>query len=249
VEHPILLFSAGLVAGAMNAAAGGGSFVSLPALIFAGVPSVAANESSTVALFPGAFASAWAYRREFRPFESVSMAAMIGVSLAGGLAGAVLLLVTPAKLFDNLLPWLLLAGSVAFAFGPIVGAWLRRRVHISRAVFLCSQFLLAIYGGYFGGAVGIMMMAAWSLLGPTDIKAMNAAKTLLVGTTNAMAVACFIALGKIWWAQTLVMVSAALIGGYGGASIARRLPSQATRNGIAAFNFVITAVFFYVRMR
>jgi uncharacterized membrane protein YfcA len=240
----ILLLVAGLVAGAMNAAAGGGSFVTLPAMIFAGVPSIEANASSTVALFPGAAASVLAYRDDFKPFEFLSLGVMLAVSMLGGLLGAILLLVTPAKRFDVIVPWLLLAGTLVFAFGGRAGALLRRVVRIGPVTVLCVQFLLGIYCGYFGGAVGIMTLAVWSLLGMTDIRAMNATKTLVVGATNAVAVVCFILAGKVWWPQTGVMLIAAVVGGYGGARFARRVRPHRLRVGISVFNFVITAVFF-----
>jgi uncharacterized membrane protein YfcA len=240
----ILLLVAGLVAGAMNAVAGGGSFVTLPAMIFAGVPSIEANASSTVALFPGAGASVFAYRDDFKPFEFLSLRVVLAVSMLGGLFGALLLLLTPAKRFDVIVPWLLLAGTLVFAFGARAGAMLRRVVRIGPLTVLCVQFLLGIYCGYFGGAVGIMTLAVWSLLGMTDIRAMNATKTLVVGATNAVAVVCFILAGKIWWPQTTVMLVAAVVGGYGGARFARRVPPHRLRFGISVFNFVITALFF-----
>jgi uncharacterized membrane protein YfcA len=240
----IILMVAGLVAGAMNAAAGGGSFVTLPAMIFAGVPSVEANASSTVALFPGAVASVYAYRRDFRPFDVLSLPVMLGVSMLGGLLGAFLLLVTPARQFDELIPWLLLVGTLVFAFGGRAGVLLRRVVRIGPMTLLCSQFVLGIYCGYFGGAVGIMTLAIWSLLGMTDFRAMNATKTLVVGATNGIAVVCFILAGKIWWPQTVTMLSAAIVGGYAGAHFARRLPPERLRLGISVFNCLITAVFF-----
>jgi uncharacterized protein len=239
-----LLFSAGLLAGAMNAAAGGGSFVTLPALVAVGVPSVEANASSTVALFPGSLASALAYRDDFAPLGFLPLRILITVSLIGGLAGALLLLLTPARAFDTIVPWLLLAGSLAFAFGGRVGLALRRVVRIGPPTLLAFQFLLGVYGGYFGGAVGIMMMAAWGLLGASDIKAMNATKVLLVAATNAVAVLCFALAGRVWWPQAGVVLIAAVAGGYGGASLARRLSTDHLRMGITVFNFLITAVFF-----
>jgi uncharacterized protein len=240
----MILLVAGLVAGAMNAAAGGGSFVTLPAMIFAGVPSVEANASSTVALLPGAIASVYAYRHDFRPFEVLSLRVMLAVSMTGGLVGAFLLLVTPSKRFDEIVPWLLLTGTLVFAFGGRAGILLRRVVRIGPLTLLWCQFLLGIYCGYFGGAVGIMTLAVWSLLGMTDIRAMNATKTLVVGATNGVAVVCFILAGKVWWPQTVIMLSAAIVGGYGGAQFARRLPPQHLRLGISVFNCLITAVFF-----
>jgi uncharacterized protein len=245
MEHPLLIFATGLLAGVMNSAAGGGSFVTLPVLVFAGVPSVIANASSTVALFPGSFAGAWAYRHDFTPFEGVSMRALWCASVAGGLVGALLLLFTPVTTFDTIFPWLLLFGTLAFTFGRQAGAALRRVVHIGPGALLAGQFLLAIYGGYFGGAVGIMTLAVWSLFFVANINAMNAAKTLLVGSMNATAVVCFILAGKVWWPQALVMMAAAVIGGYFGAHYTRRLPADKVRAGITVLTFAMTAAVFY----
>jgi uncharacterized membrane protein YfcA len=157
----LLLAAAGVTAGAMNAAAGGGSFVSIPALVATGVPAVAANASSTVALLPGTIASAWAWREDYRSFEGVRLGTMIAISLVGGLAGAVLLLATSERAFDALLPWLLLTGTLAFAFGARLGQALRKRVSIGPGTVIGAQVVLSVYAGYFGGGVGIMMMAAW----------------------------------------------------------------------------------------
>ena len=236
IDFTILLV-AGLVAGAMNAAAGGGSFVTFPAMVFAGVPSVEANASSTVALFPGAVASIYAYRNDFRPFEILSLPVMLAVTMVGGFVGALLLLVTPAKRFDMIVPWLLLAGTLVFAFGGRARVWLRRAVRIGPLTLLCCQFPLGIYCGYFGGAVGIMTLAVWSLLGMTDIRAMNATKTLVVGATNGIAVVCFILAGKIWWAQTVVMLGASIVGGYGGAHFAAAAAARAPPRGNLGFQF------------
>lgn len=245
MTHWLLLSGAGFLAGAMNAVAGGGSFVSLPALIAAGVPSVSANASSTVALIPGAITSGFAYRRNFRAFSDLSIRTLLAVSVIGGMVGAVLLLVTPQKIFDGALPWLLLVGSTTFAFGRKAGRWLREQIRIGPAVSLGVQFLLGVYGGYFGGAVGIMMMAAWSLLGATDLHAMNATRTMIVGATNAVAALIFIGGGLIVWPQTLVMLVAASIGGYAGAAITRGLDPEKARIAISALNFTMTALFFW----
>jgi uncharacterized protein len=245
MERSVLIFLAGLLAGAMNSAAGGGSFVTLPVLTFMGVPSVIANATSTVALFPGSFASAWAYRNDFKPFEGVSLRALFLASISGGLVGALLLLFTPGKSFDAIFPWLLLVGAVAFSFGRQAGAALRRRFHIGLPALLVIQFLLAIYGGYFGGAVGIMTLAVWSLFFFADLTALNAAKTLLVGCMNATAVVCFVIAGKIWWHEALVMLVAAVVGGYIGARVARKVDPSRLRTAITALTFLMTAIVFY----
>lgn len=241
----ILVGFAGLLGGVMNAAAGGGTFVTVPALIAAGVPSVSANMTSTVALFPGAFASAYAFRQDFRAFGEVSLKVLLATSLLGGAVGALLLTVTSSRIFDALIPWLLLVGSVAFAFGRQIGAWLRKRVRLGPTALLVTQFVLGVYGGYFGGAVGLMMLAAWTIFGSDDLVAMAASRTLIVGATNATAVIFFVAIGTIYWAYAVVMLIAGVIGGYTGAKIARRIPVQRLRVGISTLNFVITTLFFW----
>ena len=244
MNHPVLVFGAGLLAGAMNAAAGGGSFVTLPVLIFAGLSSVTANTSSTVALLPGALTSSWIYRGEVKNFKGPSVRILLAMSLLGGLIGALLLLFTPSQIFDRLLPWLLLTGTVVFAFGKQAGAMLRKVVAIGPATLVVAQLLLAVYGGYFGGAVGIMMMAVWQLLGIADLKALNAVKTQMVAAANAVAVVCFILAGKVAWPETLVMLMAGVIGGYLGARTAQRLPERWLRGGIIAISAAMTLAFF-----
>ncbi len=239
-----MLAGAGFLAGAMNAAAGGGSFVSFPALVLAGVPPVYANASSTVALFPGAVTSGWAYRHALSGVGGVTLPVLLMVSVAGGLLGAVLLLATPSGAFNVLVPWLLLLATLAFAFGRQVGAVLRRVLRIGRATTLAAQFLLAVYGGYFGGAVGIMMMAVWGLLGADDLRQMNPTKTVLVGAMNGMAVLYFIAAGAVVWPQTLAMLFAAALGGYLGARGAMRLDVRWLRAGVIAISGAVTLSFF-----
>ncbi len=240
-----LLAAAGLAAGALNAAAGGGSFVSIPALVATGVPAVAANASSTVALLPGTLASAWAWRQDYRSFEGVRLGTMIAISLAGGLAGSVLLLATSDRAFDALLPWLLLIGTLAFAFGARLGQALRKRVSIGPGAVIGAQVVLSIYAGYFGGGVGIMMMAAWSLLGAADIKAMSAARTLLVSAANSIAVLIFAFAGPVRWPETAVLTVSAVLGGYFGARLARRVPGPVLRRFVILFGAAMTAVFFW----
>jgi uncharacterized protein len=244
MEMAVLLLGAGLLAGTMNAVAGGGSFITMPALLLAGVPSVAANASSTVALFPGSVVSAWVCRSDVRDLAGVGMPALVATSLVGGLLGALLLLATPSATFDVLVPWLLLVGTVAFALGRPIGAALRRRVTVSPPTCLYGQLVLAIYGGYFGGAVGIMMMALWSVLDVSDLHAANAAKALLVGATNAVAVICFVIAGTVCWPQTIAILAGVVVGGYGGARLARRLPAERLRVGMIVFNVSLTTAFF-----
>lgn len=243
----VLLAVAAFVAGAMNAVAGGGSFITFPALVFTGVPSIIANASSTVALCPGSFASAWAYRHDFENFPGVKFRTLVAVSLAGGVLGALLLLLTPQRTFDGVIPWLLLVATLVFTFAPKITPWLKRRVRIGPAALVATQFFVAVYGGYFGGAIGIMMLSAWALFGLTDLKMMNATKTLLAGALNGVAVALFIPAGKVWWPQTLVMMAGALLGGYLGAHAARRVEQRYIRGAIVAISITMTVVFFVRR--
>jgi len=240
----ILLIAAALGAGLMNSVAGGGSFLTFPALVFTGVPSIIANATSTVALFPGALASAWAYRQDFKGLERIPMKAALIVSVAGGVTGALLLLFTSQKTFDLIIPWLLLGATATFAFGPKVMKTLQRQDWMGTRTLIAFQYLVGIYGGYFGGAVGIIMLAVWTLAGMRDIHAMNGGRTLLGGVMNAAAVVCFVIAGKIWWLQTSMMLIAAVAGGYAGARFARRVNPALVRSIIIAVSIAVTAAFF-----
>jgi len=228
----------------MNALAGGGTFVTLPALISVGVPSVQANASSTVGLFPGTVASAWAYRDGLGPIGAVSLRPLMLVTLVGGAAGALLLLSTSSTTFDRLLPWLLAIATLTLGFGRQLGEWLRRRWHIRPWAVLTIQLTLGIYGGYFGGAVGIMMMAVWGLLDDRDIKSLNAPRTLLVTVANIMAVLIFIAAHAVRWKEASVLLVGAIVGGYCGALVGRRAPAAVVRAGTLCIASGITLLFF-----
>lgn len=232
----------------MNALAGGGSFVTLPALIAAGVPSVQANASSTVALFPGGLASAWAWagadRASIGSVASVSLRAMLVTTLSGGLFGAALLLVTSPRTFSFALPWLLLLASVTLTFGRRAADALRTHRHPSRTTILLIQFGLGIYGGYFGGAVGIMMLAVWAVFDGRDLKALNGSRIVLVSAANLGAVVIFIVAHAVYWPETLSMMAAATVGGYSGARLGRRAPPQAIRAGTLTLTFMVTFAFF-----
>ncbi|WP_244850871.1 sulfite exporter TauE/SafE family protein [Caballeronia sp. SL2Y3] len=244
MEPLIVVTGAGFLAGAMNALAGGGSFVSLPALIAAGLPPVQANASSTVALFPGGVVSAWAYRDGLSPVGPVSLRAMLFITVIGGLIGAALLLRTSSSTFSFLLPWLMLCASLALAFGRTLGEALRRRWRIGAPSVLAIQLALGVYGGYFGGAVGIMMMAVWGLLDARDLKSLNAPRTLLVSAANSVAVVTFALAHAVRWPETGAMLVAAIAGGYSGAQLGRRAPPGAIRAGTLLLSAGITIAFF-----
>ena len=246
----LLLAGAGLIAGAMNAIAGGGSFVSFPAMVFAGLPPVIANASSTVALFPGTLASSFAFRKEMSGVGGFSFAVLAPISFAGGLAGAALLLATPARLFDAVIPWLCLLATLMFAFGARAGIALRRVVRMPRGALPVTQSIISIYGGYFGGAVGLMMMASWTLLTASDdLKSMSPARVLLVSAANGAAVIWFVAAGAVRWPETLAMLFASIAGGYLGARLTRVLPQAQVRRFVIALTAFITLVFFYRALR
>jgi uncharacterized membrane protein YfcA len=240
----LLLIAAALGAGLMNSVAGGGSFLTFPALVFTGVPSIVANATSTVALFPGALASAWAYRRDFESLDRIPLKPAILVSIAGGVVGALLLLFTSQKTFDIVIPWLLLAATLTFALGPRVMRTFKRQSWMGPRTLIAFQFFVGIYGGYFGGAVGIIMLAVWSLAGLRDIHAMNGGRTLLGGVMNAAAVVCFIIARKVWWLQTAMMLVAAVAGGYAGARFARQINPAVIRGIIIVVSALVTAAFF-----
>ena len=241
----VLIAGAGLVGGAMNAIAGGGSFVTLPALVAVGVPSLNANATSTVALVPSALATAFAYRKDFENFEQVKFSTMAVVSVIGGVIGALLLISTPQRVFDHIFPFLLLFGVLVFAFGRKLGDFLRTRISVHPAALPVAQFALGIYGGYFGGAVGVMMLAAWSVLTRAGINMMQASRNLLNAAMNATASIFFILGGLIFWPQMGALLVGAVIGGYLAGHFGRKLDPALARNVIIALNSVIVALVFW----
>lgn len=242
----ILLFAAGFIAGAMNAVAGGGSFVSMPTLMSVGLPATIANASSTVALFPGTLSSLWAYRKRMTDIGPMKLKPLVAISLAGGLVGALLLLATPTSVFDKVIPWLLLLATATLVWGPTLRRKLAERGYrIGLAGAFTGQALIAVYGGYFGGAVGVMMMALWTLISELEIKDILPARTLAAGAMNGIAVLAFILAGAVRWPQTLSVLIGAVAGGYIGAVLGTRLPAKAVRVGVIIITAGTTAAFFW----
>lgn len=238
-----LLLAAAFAAGVLNAVAGGGSFLTLAALIAVGVPPVAANASGTLAQLPGYMASAWAFRRDIRPLPRFSIASALIVAAVAGAGGAAALLLTPAAVFRSLIPWLILGATAAFAFGPrlVAAAGGRAAPALISAVLLG---LVCLYGGYFNGGLGIILLASFALLGETDLNAMNGLKSLLSAVLTLVAVAIYCAGGAIFWTEALVMMVAAIVGGYTGAHLARRLPPAGLRAAVVAIGLGLAAAFF-----
>jgi hypothetical protein len=250
IRQAIFLFAAGALGGAINAVAGGGSFVAFPTLLFTGVAPIPANATNTLALWIGMTGSGGAYRKRLDISRRV-MIPLILTSIIGGLGGAVLLIKTPAQTFLRVVPWLLLGATLLFAFGKhLTGRIAAGISHESSnaAVAGASVFelIVAIYGGYFGGGIGIMNLAMLAALGMTDIHAMNALKIVLGGVINGVATLTFIATGAIVWPQAVVMTLGAIGGGYLAAHYAQRLP----HSWIKAFVIIVGAamtVYFFVR--
>lgn len=242
----LLLMAAAFTAGIINSVAGGGSFLTFPALVFARVPAVIANASSTVALVPSALAAGISYRGDIQRLEEKGVKSWFVVSLLGGGIGAGLLLVTSDKTFREIAPWLLLFATLIFAFGAQISTAFRGRLHGSQGLMLCLLFPVSVYGGYFGGGIGIMILAAFRLYGLKDIHGMNGVKTLLSGSLNAIAALIFIAAHQVYWIPTLVMMVAGIGGGYVGPVLARRLPPGVIRIVVIIVGAVMTAYFFQI---
>ena len=248
-----LLFAAGFVAGLMNAIAGGGTIVSFPALIFAGISSISANATSTVALLPGTLAGMLGYRR-LVPAVWKWIRAFAAVSLIGGLIGGILLTKTPAPLFDRLVPFLILFATILFTARPFFARIFHLEVTTpisSRwfAIAIVFQTLVSIYGGYFGAGIGILMLASLGVLGFENIHEMNAVKNVLAFLINAIAAAYFVWKGLIVWPAAGIVALGAIAGGYSGAYFSQKVPQRLVRFAITAIGLCITALMFYKQFR
>jgi len=246
--HLALLLAAAFTAGTLNAVAGGGSFLTLPALVFTGVPPVIANATGTVALLPGYIAGAWGFKDDMQSPPGLSMKQVVALSLIGGSAGATLLLFTPDATFRKVVPWLLLAATAMFAFGPQLRAWASGKnadhAATSAAKATAGMLIVAIYGGYFNGGLGILLLALFGLLGQTSLNAMNGMKNLVSALLTAIAVVIYAVGGIVEWKLALVMMVAATLGGYLGARAARRIAPHVLRWGIVATGLAMAGLFF-----
>lgn len=248
VTELLWLLGAAFAAGALNAVAGGGSFLTLPALVWTGVPPVVANATGTVALLPGYVASVWGQRQDVQAPPSLGLQAVALLSLLGGALGAALLLLTPNATFARIVPWLLLVATALFAFGPRLRQWALCTTgmggYASRWRVGVGLLVVGVYGGYFNGGLGILLLAFWSLCGAMSLHQMNALKNLVSALLAAIAVAVYAAGGVVQWPQALLMMLAATAGGYAGARLARRIPPSWLRAGIVLTGLVMAALFF-----
>ena len=240
-----LLFLAALGGGAMNAVAGGGTFLTFPSLTFSGLSLLAANATSTVALWPGTVSSAIALRREWATYGR-RLVGLLAVSLAGGLAGALLLLRVSSDALGQIFPYLLLTATGLFAFKSRLdnlSDGSRRTAPVGLQMLVL--FGVAVYGGFFGGGMGIMFMATFSLLGMADLRHANALKVLMTMVVNGVSVITFVVAGVVVWPSALVMAGGSILGGYLGAQYAKRVSPARLGQIIVTIGLVLTAYFFW----
>jgi uncharacterized protein len=240
------------LAGVVNSIAGGGTLLTFPALM-AVVSPVAANATSTFALVPGSMAGAWAYRREMGA-SGKWVWLLMTPSIAGALIGTLLVTNLNETYFKHTVPYLILLATLLFMSQPLLSRWVGVGMHhaapsrVTLAGIITFQFFVAIYGGYFGAGIGILMLSALSLMGFDDIHRMNALKTLLAAVINTVSVVLFIAYGKVVWQFGLVMAVAAILGGYAGASGARRMNRALVRWIVSSIGLGLSAYYFAKQM-
>ncbi|HVU70420.1 MAG TPA: sulfite exporter TauE/SafE family protein [Ktedonobacteraceae bacterium] len=274
----LITFVAAVLGGTLNGVAGGGTFLTLPSLLYVGVPPIQANATSSAALWPGSAAAAWALRKELLR-QNKKLLLVLGItSFIGGTSGALLLLVTSQSTFVHMIPYLLLLATILFTLSPLVSARIKRglaerrkqaalvkvnaagevveEVTMARETtggpslpalmgIAALQLVIAVYGGYFGGGIGILMLASLGMLGIEDLNEMNAVKNVLAACINGVAIITFIVAGAIVWLNALIMVAGAILGGYGGVYFARKLDQRIVRGFVIFVGCVMTIYFFF----
>ena len=253
----LLLMVAAFLGGVVNSVAGGGTLLTFPTLNgILGVSaeaSVIANATSTVALFPGSVASIFGYRKEVAESAKWSWL-LIGPSLIGGLLGSLLVIWLPDESFKALVPWLILIAASLFALQPKIAQWFgvgkehEPPTKGTAVGVVAFQFLVSVYGGYFGAGIGILMLSSLAMMGLGDIHRMNGVKVLLATAINGVAVVVFVIGGKVHWPYALSMMAAAIAGGYSGASIARKMNRNVVRGVVVCIGFSLAAFYFYRRL-
>lgn len=241
----LILIAAAFGAGVLNTIAGGGTFLTFPALVLTGVPPVMANATSAVAVLPGYLGGALGFRGELASFGRAQILRLVVVTLIGGMVGAGLLLVSSNEAFSVVVPFLLLAATLVFLFGDQLRTWAARNARAVTPEGALGLFAVSVYGGYFNGGLGIVLLALFALWGMTDLNRMNGLKNGLSFALSGISVAVFAAAGLVAWPQAVMMMIAATVGGYAGAPLARALPKSAVRILIAAIGFGMSAIFFW----
>lgn len=243
----VVLIAAGLASGMLNAVAGGGTFISLPALIWLGVPPVSANATATFSALPGYLTGAWGFRRDMQAEGALSLRTIILIASIGSLIGALLLIVTPGEAFLAIVPWLLLLATTLFAFGPRILAFVRNRGGGPAGVGVSGMAILAvaIYGGYFNGGLGIMLLAAFGMIGHVNLHGMNGLKNVLSALLSMISSITFILADLISWEHAVALSFSAALGGYLGATFSRRITRlDLLRLFITAVGAAMTVAFF-----
>ena len=238
-----LLVSASFIAGIINSIAGGGSFLTFPALVFSGVPTIAANATSAVAVFPGYLSGALGFSKELKKYPKSKFLLLIILSIIGGIGGSLLLLITPASVFSYIIPWLLGFATLLFAFGDFVGKWAKKNSNSNGITGNLATLIVCIYGGYFNGGLGIVLLALFSTLGLRDIHLMNGLKNIMSFALSAASVVTFAIAGIVFWQQAFIMMIAATIGGYFGVVVARKLSKNTIRVIIVLIGLIMTIIF------
>lgn len=234
-----ILFIAALWAGMQNALAGGGTFITLPALMLTGMNALSANVTSTIALFPGQIASTWGGRGHVAGVGDLSFKALVILSLIGGVLGAILLLVTPSTIFAQMVPWLVLFATAIFAYGSFVPRKAEQKPVLNKYTAGGAQFAIAVYGGYFGGGIGFLMLAALTAAG-LSIRSASANKNVLAGVMNASAVAIFIFSPQVHWLPAGIACIGATIGGWIGGHMVSRVNEKLLRGAAVAIGVALT---------
>ncbi|MDG1218447.1 MAG: sulfite exporter TauE/SafE family protein [Amylibacter sp.] len=238
-----LLVSASFIAGIINSIAGGGSFLTFPALVFSGVPTIAANATSAVAVFPGYLSGALGFSKELKKYPKSKFLLLIILSIIGGIGGSLLLLITPASVFSYIIPWLLGFATLLFAFGDFVGKWAKKNSNSNGITGNLATLIVCIYGGYFNGGLGIVLLALFSTLGLRDIHLMNGLKNIMSFALSAASVVTFAIAGIVFWQQAFIMMIATTIGGYFGVVVARKLSKNTIRVIIVLIGLIMTIIF------
>lgn len=240
----VVISLAAFAGGVLNAAAGGGTFFTLPALLFIGVSPVSANTTGTVALLPGYIASTLGFREDFKEHQDTNLVRILMISVLGGATGASLLLVTSDDGFRQLIPWLMLLSTLWFALWPFVQSRMRREGMAGPMATTIGLFLVTVYGGYFNGGLGIILLALFNALGYSSLNFMNGLKNAVSAVLTVIAVIVYTMGGTVEWGYALSMMAAAIIGGYVGARWSRLIPDRILRFGIVLVGAIMTTVFF-----
>ena len=244
IYEVVLLITASFFAGIINSIAGGGSFLTFPALVFAGVPTIAANATSAVAVFPGYLSGALGFAKELKAFPKSKFLLLIFLSISGGVLGSILLLITPEVVFSFIIPWLLGFATLLFAFGNYVSKLAEKTSDTNGFKSNIATLLVCIYGGYFNGGLGIVLLALFSTLGMRDIHLMNGLKNIMSFALSAASVVTFAIAGIVFWKYAIMMMIAATIGGYFGVIVARKLSKSIIRIIIVIIGTIMTFIFF-----